>query len=197
MSSVTAVPLQPVKRGYILWLTLALIVAVVVAVALAYRGTAGVIAEKGNNEQFLAWNASQPGVRTTATGLQYQVISEGQGASPSDQDVALINYAGRLRDGRVFDQSRQPTPLPVGGMIPGFTEALKLMKKDGKYRVWIKPELGYGDHSPNPEVIPNNSLLVFDVELKEFMPMAQFQQMMQMRQMGGAGGPGGAPQPGQ
>jgi FKBP-type peptidyl-prolyl cis-trans isomerase FkpA len=193
MTSVTAVPLQPVKRGYIGWLGGGVVLGVAAAVVLALTGTAPVIAAKGTNEQFLAWNQSQPGVHVTASGLQYQVLKEGEGPAPTDNDVALVNYVGRLRDGRIFDRSQQPTPMPVRGMIPGFSEALKLMHRDAKYRVWVKPELAYGDHSPNPEVIPANSLLVFDIDLKGAMPMEQFQQMMQMQRMGGAGGAGGPP----
>ena len=202
MSSVTAVPIPPTKRSYLAWLWIGLIAAVIAAVALAWVGTSRVVAEKGDNGAFLAWNKRQSGVVETASGLQYEVIQEGQGASPTDSDVALVMYRGTLRDGKQFDASQQPTPLPVAGMIPGFTEALKLMKKGGKYRIWIKPELGYGaEPKRDPqgrEVIPANSLLVFDVNLLEFVPMSVYQQMMQQQQMGGAPGgppPGARPQP--
>lgn len=204
MSSVTAVPIAPTKRSYLVWLWIGLIAAVLAAVALAWVGTSRVVAEKGDNNAFLAWNKGQSGVVETASGLQYEVIQEGQGASPTDSDVALVMYKGTLRDGKQFDASQQPTPLPVAGMIPGFTEALKLMKKGGKYRIWIKPELGYGGEAKRDpqgrEVIPANSLLVFEVNLIEFIPMSVYQQMMQQQQMGGAPGgppPGAQPQPGQ
>ncbi len=190
--SVTAVPIQPVKRSYLVWLWLGVILAITGAVALAWIGTSTKsVANVLPNEKFLAWNARQAGVIQTASGLQYQVLAPGEGASPTDQDVTLVNYKGTLRDGTAFDESRQPTPMPVSGMIPGFSEGLKLMKKGSKYRFWIKPELAYGDRSPDPARLPNGSLLIFEVEMIEFIPAAMYQQMMQMQQGGGM--PGGAP----
>lgn len=202
MSSVTAVPIPPTKRSYLAWIWIGIVAVVVAAVALAWVGTSRVSAERGDNATFLSWNKGQAGVIETASGLQYQVLEEGEGASPTDADVALVNYKGTLRNGTQFDASQQPTPLPVAGMIPGFTEALKLMKKGGKYRIWIKPELGYGEEARRDpqgrEVIPAASLLVFDVELLEFIPQSTYMQMMQQQQqqMGAPGGPppGGEPQ---
>lgn len=193
--SVTAVPLQRVKRSYLVWLWLGILVAIGAAVGLAWAGTGPVRADRGTNEQFLAWHASQPGVKTTASGLQYQVLEPGEGdAHPTDQDVALFSYQGHLRDGSVFDASERPVPMPVAGAVPGFSEGLKLMKKKSKYRFWIKPELGYGANSPDPSKIPNDALLVFDVQLVDFIPEAAYRQMMQM-QMGAQGGqPGAEPQ---
>jgi FKBP-type peptidyl-prolyl cis-trans isomerase FkpA len=105
-------------------------------------------------------------------------------------------YRGTLRDGTVFDQSQQPAPMPVAGVVKGFSEGLKLMTRGSAYRFWIKPELGYGDKSPDPSKIPNGSLLVFDVQLLGQLSNEQFQQL-QMQQMmqgqGGAGGPQGGP----
>ena len=147
------------------------------------------VAQTGSNEQFLAWNARQSGVQTTASGLQYKVLKEGDGPRPTDADVTLVSYKGTLRDGTVFDQNER-APLPVAQVVPGFSEGLKLMQKGGKYRLWIKPELGYGDRDTGG-TIPPNSVLTFDVELLEFIPMAVLQQM-QMQQM--MGGQGGAPQ---
>jgi FKBP-type peptidyl-prolyl cis-trans isomerase FkpA len=195
MSSVTAVPIAPTKRSYLVWLWLGIAVAIAGAVALAWVGTDKVVTERADNATFLSRNKAQSGVTETASGLQIQTITEGAGASPTDSDVALVNYKGTLRNGEEFDASQQPTPLPVAGMIPGFTEALKLMKKGGKYRIWIKPELGYGseakkDPRSGRDIIPADSLLIFEVELLEFLPMSVYQQMMQ-QQMGGA--PGGAP----
>ncbi|HEV2569756.1 FKBP-type peptidyl-prolyl cis-trans isomerase [Sphingomonas sp.] len=189
--SVTAVPIAPTPRRVLVMLWGGLALALLAAASLAWAGTGAVRGNKdGTNDQFLAWNARQQGVQTTASGLQYQVLREGAGASPTDDDVALINYVGSLRDGKVFDQN-QRSPLPVSQVVPGFSEGLKLMKKGGKYRLWIKPELGYGEQSQGA-VIPANSLLVFDVELIEFLPMAVVQQM-QMQQMMGGGAPGGMP----
>ena len=187
--SVTAVPIPPTSRRVLGMLWAGLIVVIAAAIALAWFGTSAAVAQTGTNEQFLAWNASQPGVQTTASGLQYKVLKEGEGPHPTDADVALIKYKGTLRDGTVFDQNER-APLPVAQVVPGFSEGLKLMQKGGKYRLWIKPELGYGDRDTGGQ-IPPNSVLVFDVDLLEFIPMAVLQQMQMQQMMGGQGG--GAP----
>lgn len=187
--SVTAVPIAPTPRRVLAMLWGGLAVALVVAVALAFLGTGRAIAQAGTNEQFLEWNGRQSGVVTTASGLQYKVLEAGEGGKPTDADVALVSYKGTLRDGTVFDQNER-TPMPVSQVVPGFSEGLKQMQKGGKYRLWIKPELGYGARATGP--IPPNSLLVFDVEMLEFIPMAVLQQM-QMQQMMGQGAPGAVP----
>lgn len=129
-------------------------------------------------EAFLATNAKQRGVVTTPSGLQYRVLAPGVGpAKPTDTDVTLVNYVGKLTNGTTFDQSARPTPMPVSGVVPGFSEALKLMPKGAKYRVWIKPSLGYGDRATGP--IPAGSVLAFDIELLDFISAAQFEQMQQ------------------
>lgn len=146
----------------------------------------------------MTFNSWSPGVKTTASGLQYKVLTPGKGKNPTDTDVALVNYEGKLLDGTTFDKSQQPTPMPIKGVVPGFSEALKLMSKGAKFRVWIPAKLGYGDKGAGP--IPANATLVFDIELIDFIPLAQYQQiMMQQQQMmqsmggaGGAGGPSGA-----
>lgn len=181
MSTVTAVPLRPVKRSYLVWLWIGIALAVVSAVALARQG-----------EDFLARNARASGVVTTASGLQYKVLEKGKGGPhPTDADVALVNYEGKLLDGTTFDKSQQPTPMPVTGVVPGFSEALKLMPKGAKYRFWIKPSLGYGDKATGP--IPANSTLVFDVDLLDFLPEAYVRQMQQQQMMMQGGGAPGAP----
>lgn len=174
MSTVTAVPLRPVKRAYVTWLIAGILLALVAGVALAAVGHKG-------------------------AGIEYRVLKRGTGtAHPTDSDVAFVLYEGRLTDGTVFDKSEQPTPLPVGGMIKGFTQGLKLMTKGSKYRFTIPPALGYGAEAKGP--IPANSTLVFDVELIDFIPEQQFramQQMMMMQQQQGGGAPGaGGPPPG-
>ncbi|HEU4969654.1 FKBP-type peptidyl-prolyl cis-trans isomerase [Sphingomonas sp.] len=189
--SVTAVPIQPTSRRVLGMLWAGLVVVIAAAIALAWFGTSAAVAQTGTNEQFLAWNARQPGVQTTESGLQYKVLKEGEGAHPTDADVALIKYKGSLRDGTVFDQNDR-APLPVAQVVPGFSEGLKLMQKGGKYRLWIKPELGYGDRDTGG-AIPPNSVLVFDVDLLEFIPMAVLQQMQMQQMMGGQGGAPGAP----
>lgn len=196
MSNVTAVPIKPTKRSVIVWLVLGLIVALAAATALAVRGTGQVVAERGDNAQFLDWNKRQPGVVELPSGLQYQVLKPGTGeAKPTDADVTLVTYKGALRDGSVFDQSERPSPMPVAGVVPGFSEGLKQMTKGSQYRFWIKPELGYGERTPDPQKLPPNSLLVFDVTLLDFLPQQVIQQMqmqqMMRQQQGGA--PGGAP----
>ena len=175
MSSVTAVPLQPVKRGYLVWLWLGLAVALLAAAALAWAGDTG--------------------IRSTPSGLRYKVLQPGKGgAHPTDSDVTLVNYTGKLTDGTVFDKSQQPTPMPVAGVVPGFSEGLKLMPKGAKYRFWLPPQLAYGEKANGP--IPANSTLVFDVELVDFLPESYIRQMRaqqeQMQALPG-GMPGGMP----
>jgi len=195
MSSITAVPLQPVKRSVLVYLWAGIAVAVLGALALAWMAPLDPVSS------FLAKNSKAPGVIQTASGLQYEILSPGKGGvSPTDTDVALINYEGKLTDGTTFDKSQQPTPLPLRaadakGGVPGFSEGLKLMTKGAKYRFWIKPSLGYGAAAKGP--IPANSVLVFDVELIDFIPesvLRQMQQQQMMQQSGGALPPGaGAP----
>ncbi len=202
MSNVTAVPIKPIKRSVTVWIVVGVLLAVVAGGWLAFRGTAQVAAEAGDNAKFLAWNKTRSGVVETASGLQYEVLKKGEGtATPTDTDVALITYKGSLRDGTVFDQSQRPTPMPVNGSIKGFSEALKLMPKGALYRLWIKPDLAYGDQSPDPSKIPNGSLLVFDVGLLDFLPQQVIQQMqaqqMMQQQQGGAGAPPPGPGAGQ
>jgi hypothetical protein len=143
-----------------------------------------------SNEEFLADNAKQSGIVQTASGLQYQVIKPGEGASPAVTDTALVKYEGTLRDGTVFDANEQ-TPMPVGAVVPGFSEALQLMQKGGEYRIWIPSELAYGEASPG-EQVPSNSLLIFDVTLLDFISAAQMEELRQQMQ-GAAGGPPPAP----
>ncbi|MBM6575405.1 FKBP-type peptidyl-prolyl cis-trans isomerase [Microvirga sp. SRT01] len=184
MSTVTAVPLRPVKRSYLIYLWIGLALALVSAFALARQG-----------DDVMTRNARARGVVTTASGLQYKVLKPGAGAKPTDTDVALINYEGKLLDGSTFDKSQQPTPMPVSGVVPGFSEALKLMPKGAKYRVWLPAALGYGDKSPSP-AIPANSTLVFDIELLDFLPQEVIQRMQQQQMMMGGGAPGGPAGPG-
>ncbi|RZM36985.1 MAG: FKBP-type peptidyl-prolyl cis-trans isomerase [Sphingomonas sp.] len=183
MSTVTAVPLQPTKRSYLVYLWVGIALALIAAVALARQG-----------DDPLARNARARGVVVTASGLQYKVIAPGKpgAAKPTDADVALVNYEGKLLNGTTFDKSQQPTPFPVAGVVPGFSEGLKLMPKGSKYRFWVKPSLGYGDKAAGS--IPVNSTLVFDVELLDFLPQSVVQQMQAQAQMQMQRGvPGGVP----
>ena len=120
---------------------------------------------------FLAENGKKKDVVTTASGLQYKVLAAGSGASPKPGDTVLANYRGTLVDGSEFDNSAKhggPQPFQVGRIIPGWNEALQLMKPGAKYQLFIPPQLAYDLRSP-PE-IPPGSLLLFDVELVSIKP---------------------------
>lgn len=125
-------------------------------------------------EAFLARNRKLRGVIQTASGIQYRVVKPAIGPHPTDTDVALVNYEGKLVDGTSFDKSTQPTPMPVAAVVPGFSEALKLMAKGETLRVWIPSRLAYGAEDQRDEqgkvVIPGKSTLVFDIELIDFQP---------------------------
>ena len=167
MSTVTAVPLPPVKKSALttLWLSLLLLA----ALGLGYGW----------------WTSKTPAI-------DFQVVKEGTGPSPTDADIALIKYEGKLDDGTVFDANEQ-APMQVSQVVPGFSEALTRMQKGGKYKISIPPSLGYGARAVGP--IPANSTLHFTVELLDFRSEAEvraMQQMMQQQQMQ-QGGPGAAP----
>jgi FKBP-type peptidyl-prolyl cis-trans isomerase len=122
---------------------------------------------------FLAENGKKPGVITTASGLQYKVITPGSGENPKPTDQVSVNYRGTLLDGTEFDASAKhggPAKFPVNGVIPGWQEALVLMKPGAKYQLWIPPKLAYDLDSP--PMIPPGSLLVFDVDLLSVAPPA-------------------------
>ncbi|PRB80471.1 FKBP-type peptidyl-prolyl cis-trans isomerase [Pseudomonas sp. MYb185] len=121
------------------------------------------------NTAYLVENAERDGVITTESGLQYEVIESGDadGAQPKVSDVVSVHYEGKLTDGTVFDSSisrGEPIDLPVSGVIPGWVEALQLMRVGDKWKVTIPSDLAYGPGSPSP-LIPPNSVLVFDMEL--------------------------------
>ena len=117
-------------------------------------------------EDFLAANAKKDGVKTTASGLQYKVIKSGTGATPKATDTVKVQYQGTLIDGTVFDSSvqrGQPVTFPIRGVIPGWTEALQMMKVGDKWQLFIPAKLAYGEEGPGP--IGPNSVLIFEVEL--------------------------------
>jgi FKBP-type peptidyl-prolyl cis-trans isomerase FkpA len=127
-------------------------------------------AEAGENikksKEWLEANKSKEGVKTTPSGLQYKMITEGSGPNPKDSDIVVVHYKGTLIDGTEFDSSykrNQPAEFPLKAVIPGWTEGLQLMKKGGKANFFIPPELAYGERG-RPS-IPANSALVFEVEL--------------------------------
>ena len=121
--------------------------------------------------EFLEQNSQNDGVVTLDSGLQYLVLESGPegGASPTPSDSVLAHYHGTLIDGNVFDSSvdrGEPASFGVSQVISGWTEALQLMKTGDKWRLFIPPDMAYGESSPTP-AIPPNSALIFDVELLE------------------------------
>lgn len=119
---------------------------------------------------YLAENAKREGVTVLASGLQYEVLVAGEGAKPSADDQVRTHYHGTLIDGTVFDSSYergQPAEFPVGGVIPGWVEALQLMNAGSKWRLHVPSELAYGAQAVGS--IPPHSVLVFDVELLDVL----------------------------
>jgi len=121
---------------------------------------------KADGEAFLAANKSKEGVKTTTSGLQYKVITEGKGPKPKATDTVKVNYRGTLIDGTEFDSSYkrgEPVTFPLKGVIPGWTEGVQLMPVGSKYQFFIPANLAYGEQAP-PTIGPN-STLIFEVEL--------------------------------
>ncbi len=119
-------------------------------------------------KEFLAENGKRDGVVTLPSGLQYEVLTAAEGEKPSASDRVTTHYRGTLIDGTQFDSSYdrgQPATFPLNGVIAGWTEALQLMSPGAKWRLYIPPELAYGERAQGP--IPANSTLIFDVELIE------------------------------
>jgi FKBP-type peptidyl-prolyl cis-trans isomerase len=129
---------------------------------------------------FLAENGKKKDVVTTPSGLQYKVVNPGSGESPKPTDMVTVNYRGTLLDGTEFDSSYkrgQPASFPVNGVIPGWQEALVLMKPGAKWQLFVPPNLAYDLESP--PTIPPGSLLVFDVELLSVKPPQPAQPQIQ------------------
>jgi hypothetical protein len=200
--SVTTVPIQPIKKGSIPKFWAGIAVVALAGAGLAWWGTGDIRSKYATDMQYLADNADEEGVTVTKSGLQIKTIQSGEGKPPTDNDVAMISITGTLRDGKVF-QEPASGPFPVSGGIPGFTEALKLMQKGGKYKIWIPSDIGYGpndvpDQKTGGVAIPGGSLLIFDVELQDFLPRDQFeaamkQQQEQMQKAAEAAGQGAPP----
>lgn len=122
-------------------------------------------------EAFLAENKTKPGVVTTASGLQYEILKEGTGPKPLTTDKVKCHYHGTLLDGTIFDSSvdrGQPVDFPVTGVIQGWVEALQLMPVGSKWRLFLPSNLAYGDNAAGPKITPG-STLIFDLELLEIV----------------------------
>lgn len=129
---------------------------------------------KSEGDAFLARNRTQPGVKVTASGLQYQVITQGAGARPGPNDTVKIDYTGTLIGGQVFDASSEhpgggSAEMPLAGVIPGFREGMQLMQVGGHYKLFIPSSLAYGSQGHMP-AIPPNATLIFDVTLVSTKP---------------------------
>ena len=121
------------------------------------------------SKAFLVENGKKEGIKTLPSGLQYKVIEEGQGNSPVDTSSVTVHYTGTLIDGTVFDSSierGEPASFPVNGVIPGWTEALKLMKPGSKWMIYLPPELAYEETGTRG--IEPNTVLIFEVQLISF-----------------------------
>ena len=191
MAEVTRVPLKPISRGSLVMLFLG------IAIGLALAGG------------FAWWTAPK--------GVSVEEVRAGTGESPKADDVVFVNYTGKLADGTVFAQSQpiqvpipgilpEGTPLQLESMVPGFREAALQMQRGGKYTVEIPADKAYGaEGSTNPQtgeqVIPPNANLTFEIELVDFMPMAEVErrvatiQQMMAQQAPPAGEGGAAPAP--
>ena len=133
---------------------------------IAGQALAGDISPQANRE-YLAANAKKPGVIVLPSGLQYRVIKSGSGATPSATDSVKVSYKGTMVDGLVFERTKpgETKILPAGGVIPGWKEALSMMKEGDEWELVIPSALAYGEN--RTENIPSNQVLTFDMELVE------------------------------
>lgn len=127
---------------------------------------------KAEGDKFLAENKTKDGVITLPSGLQYKILTPGQGESPKSNDVVSVNYKGSLIDGTEFDSSykrNQPSTFNVAGVIKGWGEALQLMKPGAKWQLFVPADIGYGERGSGQKIGPN-AVLLFDVELLSVNP---------------------------
>jgi FKBP-type peptidyl-prolyl cis-trans isomerase len=153
---------------------LALSLALVLGLGLAacHKGVPAADNQKAA-QGFLIANGKQPGVVTLPSGLEYKVVHSGpaDGPHPAAGDELKVNYEGKLLNGTVFDSSfarGEPADLPLAGLIPGWLEALPMMRPGDEWILYVPPALGYGDHGP--DAIPPNSLLIFRIQLLGVLP---------------------------
>lgn len=119
-------------------------------------------------DEFLSQNAQNEGIIETGSGLQYRIVTEGQGETPQESDVVSVNYTGSYTNGFVFDQSQDgPVQFSVSAVIPGFREALQLMAPGSVYEIFVPADIGYGTNSPQG-ILPG-AVLVFEIELVEIV----------------------------
>ncbi|MDR2122311.1 MAG: FKBP-type peptidyl-prolyl cis-trans isomerase [Flavobacteriaceae bacterium] len=124
------------------------------------------------SKKFLEENKKKSGIKTTASGLQYKVEKEGTGAKPTDEDLVSVNYVLKTIDGSVFEDSKKqtggkPADIPLGRVVTGWREGVKLMSKGAKYTLYIPSELAYGENGPAGP----NQALIFEIELVDFKPL--------------------------
>ena len=185
MAEVTRVPLKPISRASLLMLFAGILIGLAIAGAFAW------------------WTAPQ--------GVSIEVTRAGTGDNPTAGDVVFVHYTGKLQDGTVFDQSQpmalpvpgilpEGTPIQLEGVVPGFREAVLKMQRGGKYTVEIPADKAYGAAPPPGSPIPPNADIVFEIELVDFMPLAEAERRVQMMQQmmqpqAPATGEGGAPAP--
>lgn len=166
MTEITRVPILPMGKGIITKFWIAVVVAILLAAGAAYAAR--------------------------YQGVTVDTLAEGEGPSPASDDVALINYEGRLKDGTVFD-SAEGAVLPLAAVVPGFAEALTQMQRGGRYEVMIPSDQAYGDEAAGD--IPPGSDLYFTVEMIEFRSQAEIQAMQEQLRAMGLGGQGAPPPP--
>ena len=141
---------------------------IVAAVALAMVSPAYSADAAAAGAEFLKDNAKKEGVKTTASGLQYKVIKEGEGKSPKATDTVRVHYRGTLLNGTEFDSSikrGEPAEFPLNGVIKGWTEGVQLMKEGAKYQFFIPANLAYGERGTPGGPIGPNETLIFEIEL--------------------------------
>ena len=160
--------------GAMRWLVAAAVILIIVAIGVFAGTQSQVAAVRKDDVKFMAENAKKPGVVTTASGLQYEIVRAGSGPKPARTDTVLVHYEGRLVDAArtVFDSSYQrgqPAAFPLDQVIPGWTEGVQLMPTGSKYRFVVPPALAYGAKGAGG-VIPPGAVLEFDIELLAVRP---------------------------